>query len=939
MRTNTTAFYAMLFLFAFGANITAAQNLPLDKNVRTGKLPNGFTYFIRHNTEPKKRVDLYLVNKVGSILEDDDQRGLAHFMEHINFNGTKHFPKSALVDYLQKAGVRFGADLNAYTSFDETVYQLPLPTDNPELLKNGFMIMRDWAQEATLDANEINNERGVVLEEKRLGKGAAERMQRLSYPILFNNSRYAERLPIGTDNVLDNFKPEVIRRYHHDWYRPDLQALIVVGDIDVNKTEKLIKAQFGTLKNPLHEKLRTKYKIELKGENHFLVVTDPEQTSTSLQVLIKHKSQPLKTAVQYKQAIIKNLFNQMLAERYAELSRQPNPPFISGAADIDGFMSGIDAYSVSIDAKPGQFEAGFKAIWRETIRAQRFGFTQSELDRAKINYMAGMDAAIKEADKTPSESYVKEYQEYFLNGTAAPGIRTEYQLVKSSLPQINLAAVNALAKAYIKDTNRDIIIQAPEADKAGMPDEKTVLEWIAGVNAEHLVAYVDDDNSLQLLAQSPLAGTVVKETTKNGVTELALSNGLKVVLKPTAFKNNEINFTAFAPGGTSVYSDADYQSAANASNIIPAGGLGQYNTTQLSKMLAGKTVSVQPYIGEISQGISGSSTINDLETALQLTYLYFTAPRKDSTMFNNIISASKDALLNRGNDPGSVFADTTAAIFGNHNVRRTGPTIEKLNQITLNRSLEIYQERFADASNFTFVFTGSFDPEKIKPLLLQYLGTLPATHNHEEAIDLGLHAPAGKVEQTVYKGTEPKATVELAFTGDYQFSDFNNGVLNALAEVLEIRLLERLREEEAGVYSPSCSASFTKLPSNRYGISISFGCAPKNVDKLIASVLDEIVQLKKNGPAAVNIEKYKAQHRRSMETALQTNEFWQGYLTSQYQNGEAINAIAQDAENQSKLSIEVLKKGAQQYFGDNYIRLVLMPEQKNKVWVHRWFLP
>ncbi|PTT01944.1 peptidase M16, partial [Pedobacter sp. HMWF019] len=526
-------------LKASQARSVSTQNLPLDPAVRTGKLPNGFTYYIRHNTEPKNRVVMYLANKVGSILETDEQQGLAHFMEHMSFNGTKHFPKSELVSYLQKSGVRFGADLNAYTSFDETVYQLPLPTDNPEILKNGIQIMRDWAQEATLETEEINKERGVIMEEKRLGKGASERMQRQTFPLLLNHSRYASRVPIGTEQVLLNFKPETIKAYYKDWYRPNLQALIVVGDINVAEMEKTIKAKFSDLKNPVKEKPRTKYTVPLTGKNQFLAVTDKEMPSTVMQVLIKHKAQDLKTAEDYRTSLIKGLFNQILNERYTELSRQADPPFLQGGAGIQDLLGGLDMYAASVVAKPGELEKGFKAVWRESRRAQLFGFTQTELDRAKQNYLSSMEAAVKEKDKTQSESYVKEYLQYFLNQNAAPGITKENELVTRFVPGISLQEVNAVSKEYIKDINRDIIIMAPEKDKASLPDETKALSWIESVNEEKLEAFKDNVSTLPLLAGIPSGGKIVKEDKDAtlGLTTLTLSNGVKVLLKKTDFKN------------------------------------------------------------------------------------------------------------------------------------------------------------------------------------------------------------------------------------------------------------------------------------------------------------------------------------------------------------------------------------------------------------------
>lgn len=908
------------------ASLPAAM-LPLDPAVRTGKLANGFTYYIRHNEEPKNRVVFYLANKVGSVLEDDDQRGLAHFMEHMNFNGTKHFPKNELVNYLQKAGVRFGADINAYTSFDETVYQLPLPSDDPKILHNGIQIMRDWAQEATLDPIEINKERGVVLEEKCLGKGARERMQRQYWPVILNNSRYSVRLPIGTDEVLNNFKPQAIKRFYHDWYRPDLQALIVVGDVDVSEMEKTIKAKFSDLKNPVNEKPRTKYNVQLTGKNQFIAVTDPEMTTTTAEVMVKQPGLPLHTAAQYRESIVRQLFNAMLDERYGELQRQAEPPFLQGGAGISEFLGGLDAYSISVTAKPGELENGFKAVWRVAERAKRFGFTNTELERAKASYLSRFESMLIEKDKTSSESYVGEYVQYFLRGTAAPGIAYEYNLVKNNLAGITITELNTLAKTAAKPTNRDILIMAPQKDKIGLPDEQVFISWMKAVEAEDLSGYKDETSNESLFKAQPVAGSIVSESkdAKFGIITLVLSNGIKVLLKPTGFKNNEISFQGFAPGGTSLYSNADFQSAKSA-NLIPAFGAGNYNTTQLTKYLSAKQLSVQVKINERSQSIVGSAVNNDLEAALQLMYAYVTEPRKDSLIFHGILERSKSGLANRLNDPGSVFQDTASAVLGNYNIRRTGPSIEKLNQINLDKAFAIYKERFASLSGFTFVFVGSIDTATIKLLLAKYLASLPATGKADEAKDLHINIPEGKITRIVYKGTEPKAQVSLVLSGPFDYSFENKIKMEALKETLQIRMLERLREDESGVYSPRVQISTEKLPRGRFTAAISFGCAPQNADKLIASALDEVEKIKTTGPPPVNIDKFKAEGQRNAETTFKTNEFWLSYLSDQLQNQEPLISMDEYIRQIKAITPADVKAIAARYLnGKNVIRLELLP--------------
>ena len=907
----------------------ASEIIPLDPAVRTGKLPNGFTYYIRKNVEPKNRVTLYLANKIGSIMENDDQLGLAHFMEHMGFNGTKNFPKNDLVNYLQKTGVRFGADLNAYTSFDETVYQLPIPSDDPEILKNGVQIMRDWAQDATLDDAEINKERGVVIEEKRLGKGAQQRMQDQYLPMLFNNSRYSNRLPIGTEEVLKNFTPATLRQFYADWYRPDLQALIVVGDIDVAAMEQTIKAKFSDLKKPAKPRLRTKYSITLLNKNQFITVTDKEFPVSVAQILIKHPESKLITKTDYRNSIVRSLFNQMLGARFADLSKQADPPFLQGGANISPFLAGLDNYSAFVVAKPGEMERGFKAVLTETERLQRFGFTQTELDRAKQSYLTTMESSFKEKDKTPSASFVNEYLRHFLEEEASPGIEYEFNMANSLTGGITLADLNGYSKKYITDVNRDVIIMGPEKDKANLPDESTIEKWISATKQSNLTAYVDQVSDKPLLAAKLTGGKVISEskTAEIGVTELKLSNGIKVILKPTDFKNDEISFSAFSPGGTSLYSDADFQSASYATTIIRSGGVGEFNSVQLPKLLSGKRVSVNPYIAERSEGISGATTPKDLETALQLTYLYFTSPRKDAETFKGLMAQQKGSLANRGNDPNSVFADSLSAILGNYNVRRTGPSVEKLNQINLDRAFDIYKERFADASDWTFVFVGNFDAEKIKPLLAQYLGSLPSINRKETAKDLGITIPAGKIDKKIYKGQEPKANVRLVFSGDYTYSVKHNNQLDALAEVLTIKLIERLREDEGGVYGVGARASYSKFPKSKYTFNISFGCAPENVEKLISSTLDEINKIKQNGALKLDMEKFIAEETRSTETQIKDNGFWLGYLTSQYQNEEDPKQILSYLESLKELTPEFLKATAQYRLSDNFIRMVLLPEK------------
>ena len=923
-----------LLLSSVSAQIKKSDTdlLPLDKAVRTGKLSNGFTYYIRHNEEPKNKVVMYLVTKAGSILETDDQQGLAHFMEHMSFNGTKHFPKGRLVDYLERSGVRFGADLNAYTSYDETVYQLPLPTDKPGVVDNGIQIMRDWAHEATLDPREIDAERGVVLEEKRLGKGAGERMREQYFPVMLNEARYSKRLPIGIDSVLNNFRPETIRRFYHDWYRPDLQALIIVGDIDVNQMEQTVKVKFGDLKNPVNEKPRTMYTIPINGKNHFMVVTDKEATSTGMQLFYLHKAPSLHTAADYRNMLIRNLFNQMMGFRIRELSIRTDRPFRDAGVSISGFMGGLDYFSVEVGAKQGALEAGVLPVLREVERVRRYGFTASELQRAEQQMLSQMESGLSEKDKTQSQSFVSEYVQYFLKGDASPGIDKEYELTRAFLKEITLADFITLVKEYMPATNRNILITAPEKEKADLPDEARVLGWLASIQQEDLQSYQDGMDGKSLFSTQPVAGRIIdeqKDTVLN-TTTLTLSNGVKVVLKATDFRNNEIDFTGFSDGGTSLYSDADYQSAANSVHAMTSGGVGNLDNIQLGKYLTGKQASAFPFINERYQGFRGSAEPKDLATALQLVYAYSTQPRVNAGLFKTSLDIVRSNLVNRANDPGTVFQDTMAAVLSNYNVRRMTVTPEKLDQINFDRAVAIARERFSDASGLTFVFVGNINIDSIRPLLEKYLGSLPATHKNEAAVDLNIHITEGHIEKTMYRGVEPRASVELVFSGPYRIGLENNLNMGALKEVLQIRMIQRLRESESGVYSPHVNASMTKYPET-CSMTISFECGPQNVEKLIAAAQEEINKIKASGPSQVNIDKFKAQDKEVLKGELKSNEYWLGYLSRHLQYKDDIFQILSYDKIIEKVTTASVQAAANEYLnGKNYIRLVLMPENAEK---------
>jgi zinc protease len=905
------------------------EPVPLDAAVTTGKLANGFTYYIRRNATPEKRAVMFLVNKVGSVLETEEQRGLAHFLEHMAFNGTTHYPKNELVNYLQKSGVRFGADLNASTSFDETIYQLPVSTDDKVLFKNAMQILRDWAQGITLDAEEIDKERGVILEEKRQGLGSSQRIQDKTMAIALNQSLYASRLPIGTEEVLKNFKHEEIRKFYHDWYRPDLQALIIVGDVNVQQVEKSIKSMFGDLRMPSNARERKDISIPFTGKNQFLAVTDAEVQATRFELTIKRPTLKIRTKEDFREAMMRNLFSMMMGNRFNEILQADNTPFISGGYSIGGMVANMDAFSGRVVVKPGQLEKGIKAWWTELERVRQYGFVETELKRATTNYLAGIAAVYKERDKTSSENYVREYVEHFLNGVSSPGIVYEHDLYKSFADQLTVADFREFVTRYLKETDRDMVMVANDKFRDSLPSEATVLQWLKEAGAANITAYVDKKVSRTSLLDQPVqGGAITRESSKKetGVTELVLANGVKVILKPTNFKKDQVLFNGYSPGGLSLVSDADFYNARMATSLVTASGVADMSLQELSNMLTGKSISVSPFIDEIAEGFSGSASVEDLETALQLVYLYFTKPRKDQTAFNNMVEQTRLSFLNADQAPRKAFGDTLSAVMGNYHFRKMKMPPNKLDELDADKAMIIYKDRFADASDFTFTFVGSFDVEAVKPLLAKYLGALPAINRKEQPRDLQLNHPEGRITRKVVKGKEPQAVVMLAFGGPFTYDMATVDQLRALAAILNIRLVERLREQEGGVYGARVNANARKLPTGEYVILINFICDPRNVEPLVLSTNSEIMKLKQEGPSDDDMTKYKATDKTSYDRALKENGFWLSYLTGKMANQEEPE-MPDIKKKMQHITPELLQQAAIKYFNNaNYIRVILVPE-------------
>ncbi|MES2005724.1 MAG: insulinase family protein [Bacteroidota bacterium] len=906
--------------------------LPVDPAVKIGKLSNGLTYYIRKNQEPRNRAELRLVVNTGSVLETDKQVGLAHFVEHMCFNGTQHFKKNELVNFLEKSGVNFGADLNASTSFDETIYELQVPTDSPMVYKQAMQILEDWAHAVSFEPEEIDKERGVIVEEWRLGRGADARLRDKYFPVLLKGSQYAKRLPIGTKANIDTAHYNQLTSFYKDWYRPDLQAVIVVGDVDIAETEKMIKEHFEQIPAAVNPKKRIRFSIPSHPETRTAILTDAEQPYNVAQIYYTMpKAAVIKTENEYRSDIIRELFNQMMSSRLDEIAQKPEAPFLFGNSSYGGFIGDKDAFSLIAVAKTGKdINASIQTLLTENERVKQYGFVQTELDRATKNVLSRIENAYKERDKTKSAELLQELVENYLKGEAIPGIAYEYDLYKKFIPTITLAEVNSLITKWIRPTDRSVVITAPEKEKKNLPSQATVMAQL-NKPVGKLKKYIDKVSSDPLLSAEPVAGKVVSEKKYEaiGTTEWTLSNGARVVLKPTNFKNDEIEFSCVSWGGTSLYGDSEYFNASNAASIISLGGIGQLDIQQLQKLLTGKNCSVSASMNATMQGMNGFSTVKDLETAFQLLYGKFMAPRKDPDMFNVMLQQFKASLDNKDKDPVSVFSDSVSYIMSNYHPRRKPVTVNDLQQLNLDRAMAIYKERFANAGQFLFTFVGNFNTDSIKPLIEKYVASLPGSLQKDNWKDVGLRYPTGQVNKIIRKGKENKASVRLYFTGNTSYSETDDQQLGQLCKALAIRLREVLREDAGGVYGVGVNGGINREPVSNYSIGIQFGCAPENVDKLVNLVLDEIRNTKANGITQTNVDKILAEQTRALESEVKENSYWRYRLEQQFFRNADPLKILEAPQRIKQFTVERSKALANQYFNENnFVKLVLLPEGK-----------
>ncbi|WP_426107315.1 M16 family metallopeptidase [Massilia sp. TSP1-1-2] len=928
-----------ILLFSCVLGVQAAVNLgealPVSTQVVVGKLPNGLTYYLRKNGKPQNKLELRLVVKAGSILEDDDQQGMAHMVEHMAFNGTANFKKHELVSYLESIGVRFGADLNAYTSFDETVYILPIPTAKPGNVNQGFRVLRDWAQGVTMNGSDIDQERSVVLEELRLGKGARDRMDKVLMPKIFNGSRYAQRLPIGQEAIITKGSHEALRRFYKDWYRPDLMAVVVVGDLDTREAERLVKLHFGSLKNPVPERARLEAEISPRGATEAVVITDKEASGNSL--LVRYPVRPAKESATiggYRDDLVQSLFTTMLNERLGELTQLADAPFMSAGSAVSRLTARYEAYSASATLGAGGAAPAIGALVQENARACKFGFSAAELERAKKNILRSYERAYNEREKTDSAALVGEYIRNFLNQESIPGLDNEVKYARELIPGISLDEINRYAREAVPLDAPKLVVYMGAAGSGSLATP-TSEQLLASFSAAEQVALKPRDErayATSLMAAKPAPGSIVSETQDKrlGLTTLTLSNGVKVIVKPTDFRNDQVVLSATRFGGESLFGEPDVLNARYASTIAASMGAGAHTPLELSNILAGKSANASASLGSYTDSVRGASGGNDVETMLQLVYLKFGPVRRDPALFASLMGKQLESARNAMAQPEAVFEDTLAAtLYNNHPRVPRVPRPEDFARIDLDRALAIYQQRFASARDMTFVIVGSVDIAQLRPLIATYLASLPTSPIVALYRDMGIEPVRGVLKKEVRVGSEAKSTVSINFTGAAQYSEEEQMRLSALLEVMNIRIIEVLREKMALIYGGGMSGAIGKVPKPHYRIAVNLPTGPDKVEKVIAAAFAEIERMKTQGPSTSDLNKVKQGWLQDHRKALRENGYWLGRLqTSLLQGSDPATLLAYEAQVQA-LTPEDLKQAARRYFNlQNYVQLVQYPEKK-----------
>ncbi len=880
---------------SFVAVAQQVQPLPIDPNVRKGVLENGLTYYVRHNNLPENRADFYIAQKVGSMQEEDSQAGLAHFLEHMAFNGTDNFPKKTMLEYLQDNGIKFGVNINAYTSFDETVYYISkVPTSNKNLVDSVMLVLYDWSGGIALEESEIDSERGVIREEWRTRGGAQQRLWEKLLPIMYPDSKYANRMPIGDIDVINNFKPQEIRDYYDKWYRPDLQGIIIVGDFDVDEMEQKVIELFSKIPAHKNPAVREYYPVPDNKEPIVAVVTDPEATNAQIMMFYKHD--PIPGEVKLSQAglvhsYIKGVISTMMSERFQEIVQKPNAPFTSAYAyDGDYFVAKTkDAWTVVGSSADDKINDAVAALVRESERMKRFGFTASEYDRARTNILTAYENAYNNRDKQNTSSYTQEYVGNFTNNEPIPGIEVEYEMINMIAPGIPLEIINQLAAQLIGDENMVVTITGPEKEGLTYPTSEEILAIIKNVKSEDIEAHKEEVSNEPLISEEPTPGKVTS-TEKDEImdaTVWTLSNGMKVILKSTDFKDDQIIMTASSMGGYSAYADSDPINAKMMSNIMTIGGVGNFSATGLNKALAGKSASARPTISLTSQGFEGSSTIRDFEVMLQLVYLYFTSPRMDNDAFESFVQRLSSQLKNQEADPSVAFSDAiTAAMYGDRKLTNR-LKIEDLSNIDYAKIIEMYKTQFSNPGSFVFTFVGNINEDNIKPVIEKYLASLPGKAEQGDFTKVPIGLKTGNSKNIINRQMQnPKGSVFIALSGKMERTQKNIVLMNIFDQILDIVYTEKVREDEGGTYGVMTQGSISRYPDGQTLLQIMYDTDPAKADDLNVIIHRELRAIADNGPRVEDFNKVKEYMLKQNTENLRENNYWLRILSTKYFYGE-----------------------------------------------------
>lgn len=924
---------AVAFVLCAGFQQAVAQQmqfppLPVDKNVRIGQLDNGLTYYIRHNKLPENGAEFYIAQKVGSILEEPQQRGLAHFLEHMAFNGTKNFPGDdkglGVIPWCETVGIKFGTNLNAYTSIDETVYNISnAPIDRTGVLDSCLLILHDWSNYILLKDDEIDKERGVIREEWRSRNSGMLRVYTDLLPTIYQGDKYADCMPIGSIDVINNFPYKDIRDYYHKWYRPDLQGIVIVGDIDVDTVEAKLKAVFADVQKPVNPAERTYYPVTDNKEPIVAIGTDKEVDDPSIEIYFKQDATPdsEKNNVGYLASqYMTSMISSMLNARLSELVQSANPPFTRASSYYSDFFVAKtkEAFALSASSKADGIETALKTLLQETERARRFGFTESEYARARANYLQSLESAYNEREKTKHGSYVREYVQNFLNGEPIPGIEAEYAMMNQLAPNIPLQAMNMVMQQLVPDSNQVVIIAGPAKEGLKYPTKEEVINLLKGMKDLDLQAYVDKVSDEPLMKEAPKGGKIISEKEGDiyGSTKLVLSNGVTVYVKKTDFKADEIRMKGTSLGGKSIFPDKDALNFAVMDNVIAVGGLGNFSQVDLTKVLAGKKVSVNAGLGATTENVFGTCSPKDFETMMQLTYLTFTTPRKDAEAFESFKNRMKAQLESAQANPLSSINDSLQKAMYNNHPRVVMMKPEMVDQIDYDRILEMYNDRFKDASDFTFYFVGNIDLETAKPLIAEYLGALPAINRKETFKDTKMSIRKGVYKNEYAKEQQtPTATIVFLYSGKAPYTLKNDILLSFATQVLDMVYTEEVREKEGGTYGVNCFGDLQKYPKEQLLLQIVFQTDPAKKDKLAGIVVDELKKLAAEGPSDVHLQKVKEYMLKKYADNQKENGYWMNNLNDYFYYGmdmtegytDIVNSIT--AKDIQKFVSDLLKQG------------------------------